>query len=105
MWRIAPKPERETLLPLAVTFTGDAELYGSYMLKVLEQWPLTCEQNLSDMHQNRKAWIGHAACCLAIGCPEDVTRAAWGLLTEQQQIDANAKAQTAIELWETKYEG
>lgn len=98
MWRVAPKDERDQLLPKAIEFTGNAILYGSFMLKVLEQWPVTCEQNLSDRGQNRKAWIGHAACCLAMGCPEDVTRDAWGRLSQQQQDDANAQAQTAIEL-------
>ena len=104
MWRVAPKEERAALLPKAIKFTGNTELYGSYMLKVLSQWPIACEHNLSDRHQNRKAWLGHAACCLALGCPEDITRDAWGYLSQQQQDEANIKAQQAIDLWVEAYE-
>lgn len=104
MWRVSSKTEREDLLPKARAFTGDPDLYGGWMLKVLTEYPIACEQNLSDTHQNRRAWIGHAACCLGIGCPEDVTREAWGSLNEDQQTKANAKADEAIQRWENEYE-
>ncbi len=105
MWRTVSGAEREEMLQDAIEFTGDAELYGSWMLKVIEQWPIACEQNLTDTGMNRKAWIGHAACCLATGIPEDITRSAWRELTELQQDTANAKAQEAIDLWEKRHEG
>ena len=104
MWRVPPKSERPGLLVKAVEFTGDADLYGSYMLKVIQEWPTACEHNLTDVHQNRQAWIGHAAACLALGLPEDATREAWGLLTQNQQDKANAKADEAIKLWEETHE-
>ena len=88
------------MLEWAIEFTGDAEKYGSWMLKVVDDWPGSCAHNLSNATQNRKAWIGHAACAYANKCPEDVTRKAWSFLTKEQQIKANAKAQAAIELWE-----
>lgn len=100
MWRKTSKDDERKYLEDAIRFTGDAELYGDWMLKVLDEWPVACEHNLSDAGQNRKAWIGHAACCLAIGCPESITRQAWGFLTEQQQHDANLKASEAINKWE-----
>lgn len=103
MWRVASKPERDELLPKAIAFTGDANLYGSFMLKVLDHYPLACEHNLSDRSQNRRAWIGHAAACFAIHCPEDVTRAAWGHLTAKQQYEADKKADEAIHTWEARY--
>jgi hypothetical protein len=92
--------DKKLFLEKAVAFTGDPELYGNWMLEVVEKWPICCEQNLSDTGMNRQAWIGHAACCLAIGCPEDITREAWSRLTQDQQDKANAKADFAIELWE-----
>lgn len=95
--------ERAALLPLAIDFTGDANRYGAAMLRVTVEWPFSCEHNLTDIGQNRRAWIGHAACCLAIGCPEDVTREAWGHLSEQQREDANAKATEAILSWEAHH--
>lgn len=91
---------REEFLQKAIDFTGDAELYGKWMIKVTEQWPFSCEHNLTDRSQNRRAWIGHAAVALAMQCPEDIVRQAWSRLTQQQQKEANAKADEAIRSWE-----
>ena len=94
--------DRAQWLQKAIEFTGNHELYGSWMLKVVELWPYSCEQNLTKLDTNRKAWIGHAAVAMAIQCPEDIVRQAWGFLSDEQQKLANAKAQQAIEVWEEK---
>jgi hypothetical protein len=102
MWRKINGSVREDFIQRAIEFTGNAKLYGSFMLRVIEEWPISCSQNLSATNINRQAWIGHAACCLAIGCPEELTRVAWHSLTQKQQDDANAQADNAIKLWEAK---
>jgi hypothetical protein len=105
MWaKVALSKERE-LLPLAVEFTGNADLYGSYMVRVTNEWQVSCEHNLTDKSLNKKAWIGHAACALAHGLPEYIVRKAWGMLTEKQRIDANLKAENAILIWTKSYRG
>jgi len=101
MWRTANI--EPGMLEKAIAFTGDAELYGSHMRRVIVEWPISCEQNLTCKGMNRLAWVGHAACCLAIGCPEQLTRAAWHYLTQEQQDDANAQAANAVETWERRY--
>jgi hypothetical protein len=103
MWRSVSGKERETFLQEAITFTGDHELYGDFMLQVIQDWPYSCEHNLTCMSINRKAWIGRAACCIGINCPEDIVREAWAYLTQEQQDKANAKADEAIKKWETEY--
>jgi hypothetical protein len=103
MWRSVFGKEREEFLQKAFEFTSDANLYGRWMLRVIEEWPYSCEHNLSCTEMNRQAWIGHAAVCLAIGCPEDITRLAWHQLTIEQQDAANKKADEAIEQWEFKH--
>lgn len=90
--------DRKTWLEKAIKFTGDHELYGKWMLKVIEQWPMSCEHNLSKSGDKR-AWIGHAAVALAIDCPESIVREAWGYLTPVQQDLANKKAEQAINKW------
>ena len=96
---------KELYLKKAIKFTGNNELYGKWMLKVLDHWPASCVHNLSSRAINRQAWIGHAACALAFECPEDITRKAWSFLTEQQQTKANGVADIAILEWENRYTG
>lgn len=103
MWRNVYGVERQEYLEKAIQFTGNARLYGKWMLTVIKQWTYSCLENLSNTSINRQAWIGHAACCLAIGCPEDITRLAWHQLTQRQQDDANIQADIAIANWEAKY--
>ena len=93
---------RKEFLQKAIEFTGDHLLYGESMMKVAQDWKYSCEHNLSDKQQNRQAWIGHAACALAIGCPEDIVREAWSYLTEGQRLLANLEADRAISFWEAQ---
>lgn len=94
---------RKKFLRMAVSFTGDHRKYGRFMMRVINEWPISCENALTDYSINRKAWIGHAACALALGCPEDITRSAWGKLTDEQQLLANKEAGRAIQAWELNY--
>jgi hypothetical protein len=103
MYRKLDREEQESLLRLAIDFTGDDELYGSWMLRVAKEWPISCENNFTDMSINHRAWIGHAACCMAINCPEQITRQAWWELTDEQRDKANARADYAIALWNNRY--
>lgn len=100
MWRKISADEESEMLKRAIEFTGNAELYGSFMLRVAQEYRYACEHNLSEVGMNRRAWIGHAAANLAIGSPEYITRRAWWMLTEQQRIDADAQADAAIRHWE-----
>lgn len=94
--------DRQKYLADAIEFTGDHRKYGSYMIRVIDEWAYSCEHNLSNITQNRKAWLGHAACALAFDCPEDIVREAWGHLTKEQQDLANNEAENAITIWEER---
>ena len=94
---------RRRFLNAAIEFTGDHKRYGRFMLRVIREWPASCENALTDLSSNRRAWIGHAASALSLGCPEDITREAWAHLTKQQQDRANAQADNAIRIWEKAY--
>jgi hypothetical protein len=94
--------DRAAWLQKAIDFTGDHRLYGSWMRKVAESWDNSCSHHLTKMNTNRKPWIGHAAVAMAIGCPEDIVREAWGYLSQEQQDAANLEAQMAIEEWERR---
>lgn len=95
--------DKEAYLKVAIEFTSNHKLYGAHMNRVVNEWKYSCEHNLSNVTQNRKAWIGHAACALAFNCPEDIVRKAWGYLTDEQRIAANQEADKAIIKWELNY--
>lgn len=95
--------DRKAYLNRAIDFTSNHQLYGHYMLKVINTWPNSCENALTDYSLNRKAWVGHAACAMALNCPEDITREAWRHLTNEQQFLANNQAANAIQKWEITY--
>ena len=94
-------PRRATWRQIAVAFTGDADLYGQWMRRVADEWPASCAHNLTKPGDKR-AWIGHAAVAMAIRCPEDIVREAWGDLTDEQRERANNKATEAIDYWRKK---
>ncbi len=92
---------RKTWLDIAVLFTGNADLYGEWMMKVTQDWPYSCEHNLTKSGDKRP-WIGHAAVAYAMQIPEDIVRSAWAFLSDEQQEQANKKASEAIEHWRSK---
>jgi len=91
---------RSAYLKKSIAFTSDHKKYGRFMLRVINEWPISCENALTDKNLNRRAWIGHAATALALACPEDITREAWGHLTNEQRTLANREADRAISIWE-----
>lgn len=95
--------DRKKYLKKAIEFTSDHKKYGRFMRKVAEKWPISCENALTDSTINQKAWIGHAAVAMALECPEDITREAWGHLTDEQRYMANKEASRAIEIWKYNY--
>jgi hypothetical protein len=103
MWATITGDERKKVQANAIEFISNTELFGEFMLRVVKTWKYSCEQNLSDVHMNRVAWIGQAACCLAFGCPEYITRSAWATVTQAVRDKADAKAEAAIKLWENQY--
>lgn len=95
--------DRKKYLKRAIEFTSDHKKYGRFMMRVVLEWPVSCENALTDDSINKKAWVGHAATALALGCPEDITREAWSNLTDEQQLLANNQARKAIQTWEYNY--
>jgi hypothetical protein len=102
MWR--DTEARGESVKQALALMTDTPRFGGSMLAVVTHWPNACLQCLSNPSLNRRAWLGQAACCFAIGVSEDVTRLAWHKLTERQQARANDRADRAILIWERRFE-
>jgi hypothetical protein len=69
------------------------------MQAVTDTWPNSTEHQLTNPDQNRRAWLGQAACRLAADATALATRAAWPQLTDDQRAAANACADRVIREW------
>lgn len=103
MWRVIPIDERPAAIDSSAKLMIYFDAFETACNRVITEWPYSCEAALSASTMNHQAWIGHAACALNHGAPEDLTRLGWRTLTEQQQDDANAAADRAIANWKEKY--
>ena len=103
MWSRSIPEDETNQLKQAIEFTGNHIKYGIAMMRVIREWPITCEYNLTNKSINQKAFIGHCAVCLQLGIPEYITRLAWSYLTNEQQNKANERAQYAIDMWSLDY--
>jgi len=74
-----------------------------YMRMVVEQWPNSCEHNLSNLSMNRIAYLGQAACCIYAGVPCSVTMEVWSTVNQESRNEADRIAKEIIKEWEVKY--
>ena len=77
------------------------EFYES-ALRMIAEWKIAAQVNLTNNSCNKKAWIGQASCCYKYGVPEYLTRIAWNQLTKEIQDAANDVAQKVINKWMEK---
>jgi len=91
------------LIKECINLLSCPEWLNESMLFVSHNWVKSAEQNLTNIHRNRQAWLGQAACCWSHGAPEYITKKAWGLLTPDQQKNANGVADEVINDWELKH--
>lgn len=103
MWRSVPADDREGYISAARELMCDPDSFESAMVRATREWPKSCEAALTADPINKRAWLGHAGCCVAVESPEDLTRAAWSLLNQEQQDLANAAADRAIATWMEAY--
>lgn len=93
------KDGRKERVKKAATILGTPNLCRKAMEKVVSEWQIATEYNLSNADINRKAWLGQAACSCLAGIHEDETREAWGIITEVQRNEANRIASDIIKKW------
>jgi hypothetical protein len=103
MWRIIGNEEREDFVAATSALMADPSAFRAAMLRVIGEWPASCEVNLTASSMNHRAWMGHAGCFLATGSPEDCTRLGWHRLNADQQVVANRMADEAIAEWRCQY--
>ena len=103
MWVVTAGEKRKAHAIAAKNLMRNPNEFREAMLRAVNEWPISCEVNLTASSINQRAWLGHAGCCIAVGSPEDCTRLGWHMLNEEEQDKANAAADEAIEEWAKRY--
>jgi len=70
--------------------------------KMINDWKISAIVNLTNLEQNRKAWVGQSSCCYYAGVPEYITCESWMRLSEKQRKDANNIADKIIKNYERR---
>lgn len=81
-------------------FLSDPNAFAAGIQKVFNEWPNSCEHNLTNSSMNRIAWIGQAAACAERGLPSTF-RAGFSILPLDKQTEANELALTYLNKWLT----
>lgn len=100
MWRIARGLERAGFIRASADLMRQPQAFGEAMMRALEEWPLSCEHNLTAENTNRIAWLGHAGCCVGVQSPEECTRLGWHTLSQSEQDEANRVAGEVLAEWD-----
>lgn len=93
---------KNVLMDKVVELFSSQELTDKYMRMVIEQWPYSCEHNLSNPSLNRVAYLGQSACCIYGGIPSGITMSAWSLVSQKNRDEADKIASKIIKEWELK---
>lgn len=99
MWKIVRGSKRKDYIAAAADLMRQPVDFKDAMLTALEQWPKSCEANLTAESVNRIAWLGHAGCCIATGSPEEATRVGWHTLAQDEQDEANRVADEVLRIY------
>jgi hypothetical protein len=95
-------PEWHELEDLAIKLlTNEVEFLNAGM-RLIKEWKVSCEENLTNINQNRIAYIGQACCCLIHGVPEAITKQAWKQIPIEKQVKANKVAEKIIKIYESQ---
>jgi len=103
MWKQIPIEKRQDAINESAALMINTNQFLNAMKNVVDNWPYSCEANLTASVINHQAWLGHAGCAFNHDAPEDLTRLAWSTLTKEQQDLANLAADEAKAYWMDKY--
>lgn len=74
-----------------------------YMKRVVDEWVVSAEQQMTNPSRNKQAWLWQSACCLKYWVNEDNVKEAWSKLMPEEQLLANQVADTIINYYKTQY--
>ena len=100
MYELAPPApmSKDEARDAYAAFLGDTSRFSRALDRVLIEWPISCEQFLSNEGTNRIAWLGQSSMCIETSVPA-CFRAGFKLLDESEQHAANGLAAEALTTW------
>lgn len=98
MYDTTAEVDQDEALHTYATFLSDTPRFTRALKRVVQEWPISCEQFLTNESINRLAWLGQASLCIETGLPR-IFRAGFCLLSSKQQAKANAVADHALQKW------
>lgn len=103
MWQIPATHARAAHIRESEYLMAEPERFYVAMVKAVDEWPKSCQVAMTTPGLNRRAWIGHAGCWLAVGSPEETTRLGWHNLDDAEQWAANDAADRSIAEWHRRH--
>lgn len=94
--------QKKILIEKVLEMFNSEKLTKENMNKVIEDWPYSCEHNLTNESLNKIAYIGQAACCIYAGVPSSITMEAWSLLNDSVKKRSDKIALSVIKKWKSK---
>lgn len=94
--------DKEKKITESINLLSNPNQFYKICKLILIKWKNSSDVNLSNKNQNRKAWLGAAACMYKCKAPEHLTRIAWSLLNKNAQNKANKIAEKIIKEYERK---
>lgn len=91
-------------LPLIILTMADISRFSEGMERVINEWPKSCRHNLTDLSQNRVAWLGQASMAILLNVSSIATRKCWSALRDDLKVAANSVAEYWIKEWEKNNE-
>ena len=95
--------DKDKLIQKGVELLSNENMFLYACNKVIKEWKISSEENLTNNSCNKRSWLGQASCCIIFGVPETLTRISWSLLTEDQRVKANIIAEKVIISYEINY--
>ena len=103
MYKSVDVEDKHLKLIGAINLLCDTKAFYVACKSLLQNWEVSSGINMTNISQNRRAWLGAAACCFVHSTPEYITRVAWSMLNKVDQDKANAIADLVISEYEQKY--
>ena len=97
-----PCMKDEVKINNCINLLSSPSIFYDTLKKILIEWTISCDENLSNISCNRQAWLGQAACCYLHKAEETITREAWSKLNDKKRLEANNIADKIIKEYESK---